>query len=480
MVENNNIAVIFTRKIICENEVQFIPIEIVEGYYNEKDKLFVDIKGNGYHHIGENYQSGNVYAIRYSSLELLQKYPNKTYEQIKNSIYTLVKSCKFLKKDNQLFIISPEGENKLFKDKDCEITQKDELLPISKDTREKQDVHISPQKVCEELKKTVVGQDDGIKKIVTTIIKNITCPSLTKKNMLIIGQTGVGKTTIFKNLSKIINVPITIFSIPGLTQSGYVGSDVQDILKKALNNCNYDIKKVENSIIVLDEIDKINRQENDGSGKVATEGVQNELLTILEGDIRTVYINKKLYTIDTSKITFIGVGAFQELYDKEENKQRTIGFNDIYENDSHDINETSNKQIFNHGMKKELIGRLPVIIRLRNLTKEDYINILKLPEGELSISINELEKKGIKCHNIDLLYDKIAEETLKKGIGARGLNAIIENIFNDIFYYILSYPNEYAELIIGENILEDETDYQLIPHDRNTCYKKRILINDNN
>ena len=202
------------------------------------------------------------------------------------------------------------------------------------------------------------------------------------------------------------------------------------------------------------------------SGNVSTEGVQNELLKLIEGDTRQIVIgqnvhDRKEYVINTSKITFVGIGAFQEVYNNSYGCISNIGFNRTKE-PSKDTTITSDK-ISSYGIKRELIGRLPVLVELNNLTKENLKQILKTPNNELSKILIELTKLGIICSNIDYLYELIATDAIKKGIGARGLTTSITKIFTDVFYNVLSNPNVYQELIIGPNILEDKKDYCLKP-----------------
>lgn len=493
MVENTDIAIIFKREEQTDGSFSFEPLKVIEGYYDEVDEWFIDWEGNAYYHIcTPMISSGNVYGCRKSIAEVVEKNKNISFSEIKNRILSFAKEHTYIKYNSvstQITITNSEGETIPFKDKDSEYVEQisygGEVYSEESETftsieseistyEEEQEVVnefkntkivLNPMEITGKIKENIVGQDDAIRTIATTIILNRNYPELHKKNLLVVGPTGTGKTAIFEELSKIISVPLTIFSVPGLSQAGYVGRDVDDILKSVLINSNYDINAAENSIVILDEIDKIAKNGN-MSGNVSTEGVQNELLKLIEGDTRQIVIgqnvhDRKEYVINTSKITFVGIGAFQEVYNNSYEGISNIGFNRTKE-PSKDTTITSDK-ISSYGIKRELIGRLPVLVELNNLTKENLKQILKTPNNELSKILIELTKLGIICSNIDYLYELIAADAIKKGIGARGLTTSITKIFTDVFYNVLSNPNAYQELIIGSNILEDEKDYYLKP-----------------
>lgn len=494
MVENTDIAIIFKREELPDGSYSFEPIKVIEGHYDEVDEWFIDEEGNGYYHICTPIvSSGNAYGCRKSIAEIVEKNNNISFSEIKTRILAFAKEHTYIKYNSistQIIITNSEGETIPFKDKDSEYVEQisygfeinqEELEQTEslekngeiKETLEDQEqlnniediiINLSPMEITNKIKENIIGQDEAIKTIATTIILNRNYKELHKKNLLVVGPTGTGKTAIFEELSKIISVPLTIFSVPGLSQAGYVGRDIDDILKSVLINSNYDIKTAENSIVILDEIDKIAKKGN-MSGTVSTEGVQNELLKIIEGDTRQIIIgqnihDRKEYIINTSKITFVGIGAFQEIYnDKDCQEISNIGFDRTKEH----IKETkiTSDKISSYGIKKELIGRMPVFVELNNLTKENLKQILKTPNSELSKILIELNKLGISCTNIEYLYELIADDAIQKGIGARGLITTITRIFTDIFYDILSNKDLYQELSIGANIIEDTKDYYL-------------------
>lgn len=472
MVEKNKeIAVLFKREQIDDNKEQLIPFRVIEGNFDMYDGWFVDKDGYAYHHVLSPYTSGIAYGGRVF-LSQLRIQGQDDLKEMKRKLLNAFKKKLFIKiNDNPPTITcyDKKGEFSEFEDKDTEFVLSQELDRVeghkqSNNSRliPSKEISLNPKSIVDELKKTIVGQDEAIKTIVTTLVMNQNYSQLATKNILAIGPTGVGKTAIFTRLSKILNVPLTIISMTGFSQAGYVGRDTEDILKQIIVNCGYDVDLAGRSIVILDEIDKI---ANSGrtNGSVSTEGVQNELLKIIEGDVRTVSIgtgtNKKEYTIDTSRITFVGTGAFQDIYNSKATPQKGIGFNQelqIVDREKVGITDISSR-----GIRDELIGRLPVLVELRDLKKEDLIDILNTEASELKKIIHLINDLGVEIVNMDFLYDLIANDAITKKIGARGLLSTITNIFVEIFYELLSNPGEYSQLILGENILNDRTDYAL-------------------
>lgn len=479
MVETIDLAIIFKRTKDKNDNEYFTPFKIVEGYYDEEDELFVDKSDNTYHHICEFINNGNVFGCRKNISKLIAKNPNITYNELKRKLLLVAKDFKYIRKnDNQFEIIVVSSEQEERKYQDIDTRKHEEYIdgPFENSQEEQQneqrDKELSltianssnnkisnPQEIYDIITKRIIGQDEAIKTIITTIILN-NSGLLEKNNMLVIGPTGVGKTAIFLELSKILEIPLTIFSVPGLSQAGYVGRSVDEILKEIILNSEHNIEKAERSLVILDEIDKLSYKGYE-DGKVSTSGVQNELLKLIEGQVRWINISGENYRIDTSNITFIGVGAFQELY--ENNKKTVVGF------ESHSqINKTkiNNEKIVDLGFKRELVGRLPVLVELNSLTKDNIKDILKTEGNVFYQNIKKLEELGIICENIDDLYELIAEDALTKGLGARGIKTTTSKIFSNIFYEVLSNPDTYESLIIGENILTNPKDF--------TLYKKRV------
>jgi len=293
--------------------------------------------------------------------------------------------------------------------------------------------------------------------------------NMRKKNMLIIGPSGVGKTAIFEKIKKILNVPVVIFPVPGLSQAGYVGRSTDEILKQIYYEAEFNLDVAERAIVILDEIDKIAETGRDG---VSTSGVQNELLKIIEGCERYVETGNPrdpYFTIDTSEMIFIGAGAFQELFEKVKPK---IGYSQQEETPK-DKNKIDTDKLIKYGLKRELVGRLPIVIELNNLgAKELKEIIMESDESELLRTMDALDILNVEIENLDEVIDILVEDALTKKIGARGLVFTINNIFEEIFYQIGNNPGVYEKVIIGKNIINNPHDFELI--ERRTKKKVRV------
>ena len=296
--------------------------------------------------------------------------------------------------------------------------------------------------------------------------------NMRKKNMLIIGPSGVGKTAIFEKIKKILNVPVVIFPVPGLSQAGYVGRSTDEILKQIYYEAEFNLDVAERAIVILDEIDKIAETGREG---VSTSGVQNELLKIIEGCERYVETGNPhdpYFTIDTSQMIFIGAGAFQELFEKEKPK---IGYGQ--EEKTKDKNKIDTDKLIKYGLKRELVGRLPIVVELNNLGAKELKEIItESDESELLKTLDALEILNVEIENLDEVIDILVEDALTKQIGARGLVFTINNIFEEIFYQIGNNPALYEKVIIGKNIIENPYDFELV--ERRT--KKRVKVKQDN
>ena len=500
MVESKEIAVLFRREVIkkenCEY-YEFIPIKIIEGNYNEDDNLFIDRYGDTHPHIGDEfYTSGNCYGGR------IKNNTDKNIVEERKKILQSFKSQRYYRSilGGEVKTINKRtGEKSTFRDKDntplknpkfqeqigssfqhpqnpYSISTSNPIISMNsyKQQSQEQDRLKVPKDIVNQLKGSVIGQDEAIKTIVTTIYMNLKYPNIKKNNMLVVGPTGVGKTFIFEELSKILDIPLTIYSIPGTSQTGYVGKSIEDILSSIIINSNYDLEKAKRSIVILDEIDKIAYQ-NTMNSNISTEGVQNELLKLIEGTTQHVTIDKKDYAIDTSNITFVGLGAFQEIYNENSTNKPTIGFNQSKDNPTK-LDKITPDDISKYGIKKELIGRLPILVELNNLTKEDLKNIILNSNSEFGKIIALIKAAGIEVSNIDFLCDLVANNAIEKHLGARGINQVISKIFINILYDIMNNPELYGKLIIGENILENPMDYSLIKKGKSRVLKQKQEI----
>lgn len=268
-----------------------------------------------------------------------------------------------------------------------------------------------------------------------------------------IGSTGSGKTYLAQSLAKFLGVPFAIADATTLTEAGYVGEDVENILLTLLQNADFDNKLAEKGIIYIDEIDKLSRKSENMSitRDVGGEGVQQALLKIIEGTVSRVPLSggrkhpqAECVDIDTSNILFICGGAFsglEKIIEQRDNKGKSIGFNAdvkvIGDNDNMDLSDVQQKDLVKYGLMPELIGRLPVITTLNPLSEFDLVKILTEPKNALTKQYQELlAMDGVKLEFDEDALKRIAELAIKKEIGARGLRSIIEKAMQNVMFSI--------------------------------------------
>lgn len=340
----------------------------------------------------------------------------------------------------------------------------EEEFEYDDDRREFDDINLlTPEEIKAFLDEYVIGQDEA-KKVLSVAVynhyKRIMAGSdlgvdLQKSNILMLGPTGCGKTLLAQTLAKILNVPFAIADATALTEAGYVGEDVESILLKVIQAADGDIERAEHGIIYIDEIDKITRKSENPSitRDVSGEGVQQALLKIIEGTVASVppqggrkHPHQELIQIDTTNILFICGGAFEGIDKIIETRldKKSIGFNaEIAKKHEEDVDvllhQVLPQDLVKFGLIPELVGRVPVKVSLDLLDKEALIRILTEPKSSLVKQYQKLmELDGVKLEFDKAALDAIAETSLARKTGARGLRAIMEDIMMDTMFRVPS------------------------------------------